>query len=172
MKSFIVFLNEAATVGKHVGPGTWVHKNYLDQSRIPKDVHDAAHAVLKATHPDFEYNVVKHDKSTNNISFIHSPDFDTATEPKSGENVLVKSDSSIKRTAEPKDPSIWHQKHEWVGPDYKGFDVEQSKRRAVAYKSAIAKLAGEQGVPTSHFSNRIGRPAFWNKEVVPHIKEY
>ena len=172
MKSFITFLDEAAAyVGKHMGHDTWVHKDFIDRSRIPADVHAHALAVLNVNHPNFRYDVVKHNKVNNNISFIRSPDFDTAAEPQSGENVMVKSDGSTKYNKANASPSIWHQKHEMTGPEYTGFDRNKSIKRAVDYKRAIAKLVDEQGVTTKYFSGRIGRPDFWNREVVPHIKE-
>jgi hypothetical protein len=169
MKSFKAFITESRVIGKKMGHDLYVHKDYTDN--IPKDVHDNALNLLHKEHPDFKHNIVKYNKKTNNISFLNSPDFDTEHEPHIHDSVIVKPEGTTKYIKPLKVPWIYHQKHEFVGDDYKGFDIDRSKKRAVQYKTAIQKVADEKGVPTKQISSRIGNRDYWKKEIVPHIKE-
>lgn len=64
------------------------------------------------------------------------------------------------------DPQIWHHKHEWVGDNYQGFDIEKSKARSAAYKPIVDNIRDT----TDHkIYNKIGTRSFWNRVVVPHI---
>jgi len=108
---------------------------------------------------DFDYAAVKHDRKTNSMSFIKSHDFDTAPEPTVGDSVKVNTDGTTKTTKALKDPWIWHHKHQWVGDDYKGFDVEKSKKRSEAWKPLVKK--GE--------SAYIGKKSYWENNIVLNI---
>lgn len=169
MKSFVEFLSEERRIGKKMAD-YYVHKDYVDQSPIPKDVYNNALSALKKEHPDFEPTIVKHNPKNDNISFLHSPDWDSAHEPQIKDSVLVTPEGSTKYTAPKKEPQIYHQKWQFVGDDYKGFDVERSKRRTKQYQAAIEKKATDTGQPTKQISSRIGYKSYWDKEIVPHIQ--
>jgi hypothetical protein len=168
MKSFKEFLLEEKTVGKKIGTCLYVHKQYA--STIPQEHYNNALEILKSTYPDFKYTIIKYDKANNNISFLYSPDWDSNPEPIIEDSVLVKSDGSAKYMKKKTDPQIYHQKHEFVGDDYKGFDIEKSKERFKAYTKAIKEYADELGVPTKEISSRIGTLSYWQKNIVPRIK--
>jgi len=175
MKTFVQFIKESKLnirkIGKTVSPRVWVHKNYVDQSVIPKDVHDTALKVLKEKYPDYNYDIVRYDKKTNDMGFIQSPNFDSAPEPTVGDSVTIKPSGEHKFNKAGQKEQIYHQKETMVGDDYTGFDVNKSKTRTERYQAALKKLADENGVSTKHYTTRMGYKDFWDKEIVPHIKE-
>jgi hypothetical protein len=141
-------------VGKRIGGAVYVHRAYehsLDatlsaaKSRLP---------------PGFRYTVVKHNETNDNYSFIHCPDFDTAPEPATADYAVVKSDGSVKIHAGLADPYIYHHKWLFVAVDYKGFDVEASVQRSIAWMS-IADID----------KSLIGRASYWNEHVVPRLHQ-
>ncbi len=152
-----------------MGHDLYVHKDYVKNTTIPPDVYDKAKQSLELNHPGFEYNIVKHNKQTNNVSFLHSPDWDTTHEPHIKHSVHVKPNGDTKYMAPKKDPQIYHQKWQFVGDDYKGFDVERSKLRTKQYTKTINDLKTKTG--DNSISKKIGTKSYWDREVVPHIKE-
>ena len=171
MKTFKAFLTEAR-IGKEIGGSTYIHKDYVENHpRIPKEEHDHAVEVLKQKHPDHKYNIVRYgytgaDKGS--FSFIHSPDFDSSPEPISGDSVRVNPTGETKVTKQKADPQIYHHKHEWVGSDYKGFDVEKSKQRSATYNPIIDKIKET----TPKIRSRMGTQSVWKNEVLPHIEPH
>ena len=149
MISFKEYLAEAAVVGKKMGHDHYVHRDY--EHVLPKDELDKAKTHLPK---DFQYTAVKHNKKEGTFSFIHSHDFDTAHEPTVGDSIKVHPSGQTKLTKQSKDPKVWHHKHQWVGSDYKGFDVEQSKARSKEWKDKM-------GV-NKHESSRIGTKGYWH----------
>ena len=78
-------------VGKSIGGSVYVHRDY-ETDVIPHDILAAAQKSLDG----FNYNIVKFAPKTGAITFVQSPDFDTAPEPQIGPALLVKSDGSTK----------------------------------------------------------------------------
>ncbi len=107
---------------------------------------------------DFDYQIVKYNCRTRAVSFVQCVDFDTAPEPTVGEIVTVNADGQVRRRKQPQDPEIYHHKWLFVGDDYDGFDVEESKRRSLAWMSL-----------DDVDRKRIGRKSYWNKYVMPRI---
>jgi len=58
------------------------------------------------------------------------------------------------------DPYIYHHKWLFVADDYGGFDVDESKRRSLAWMS----------LPDIDKS-RIGRKSYWEDHVLPRLHE-
>lgn len=140
-------------VGKMMEPFLYVHKDY-----VPEQFTELVKKLKSYLPEDFEYTAVKIDtKTLGSISFIYSPDFDTADEPTVGTSYKVTSDGKVTVSKAPADPLIWHHKWEWVPDSYTGFDVEASKQRSVDWKSKL-------GV-NKDISNRIGRLSYWNQWV-------
>jgi hypothetical protein len=169
MKTFLQIITEERKIGKKMGTALYVHKDYVGQSAIPKEAHEKALAVLHKNHPDFEHTIVKHDSANGNVSFLHSPDWDTAHEPHIKDSVCVKCDGTSKYSKPKADPQIYHQKWSFGGDDYKGFDVERSKKRTKQYMSAVDHVKKTTGDP--RVSSKIGTKSYWEREVVPHIRE-
>jgi hypothetical protein len=171
MKSFQQFIIESSgRIGKEIGGSVYTHIDYAtNHPRIPKDELEKAQSIVKEKHPDHKYNIVRYgytgaDKGS--FSFIHSPDFDSSSEPISGNAVRVNTDGGTKFTKQKADPQIYHHKHEWVGPDYKGFDVEKSKARSAHYNPIIDKLKETN----PKIRSRMGTQSVWKQEVLPHIE--
>ena len=99
----------------------------------------------------FSYNALKYNKKTGNITFQWSPDFNTADEPEVKLCILVKPDGTMVTTT-PKKIQIWHHKWMWVGDDYAGFDVEESKARSKLWEPHVSKEE----------KSKIGFKDFWD----------
>ncbi len=141
-------------VGKKMGNQLWLHKNYVSEI-MDLGAYDSFTEKLPT---DFEYNILRWDEKKNELAFIHSPDFDTANEPLVGriEKVtLVEGDYVVgKPVLPPKNPLIYHHKWTFVKDDYQGFDVTESKKRTIEWKT---KLGIDKTI-----SSKIGRLDFWN----------
>ena len=118
-------------VGKNLGtaskPWVYFHRNYLEDAmrtaNISREDYDKAETILKVSRPElfdrFNYIVYNADKHT--ITFGFSPDFDTAREPRAGEQLQVNYDTG-KTQYNPDKKAIFHHKWLWVEDDYRGFD--------------------------------------------------
>lgn len=139
-------------VGKEIGGAVYVHRDY--RSRLPEVVSQA----IKQLPVDFDFCVIKLTLKTNAVSFIQSPDFDSADEPTVGDSVSVAADGSVSRRRGLSDPWIYHHKWLFVEDDYAGFDVEESKTRSRHWLA----------LPDIDF-RRIGRRSFWESSVVARL---
>lgn len=144
----------ATGVGKMIGGGLYVHRDY-ESVAVPQEILSTAQAQLDG----FDYNIVKYVPKTGAVTFIQSPDFDTADEPMVGPGLLVKPDGSKKVIKPPADPWIYHHKWLWVDDSYTGFDVGASKQRSLQWMS----------LPDIDYS-RIGKKSFWEREVLPRLQ--
>lgn len=100
--------------------------------------------------------VMKYDRIKNSISLIDTSDWDTENEPTVGDAVCCWKDSDGELQAKKikcKD-QIYHNKWQFVQPDYSGFDVEEAKERTELWNS-IPDI-------NSHKS-RIGYRKYWNQ---------
>lgn len=140
-------------VGKSIGGAVYAHQNY-EKEVIPELVLLNAQKYLEG----FKYNIVKYVPQTDTITFIQSPDFDSADEPMVGTALLVKPDGNTKAMNPSGDPWIYHHKWLWVKDDYTGFDVEESKQRSLKWMS----------LPNIDRS-RIGKKSYWERNVVPQL---
>lgn len=145
--------NKATDVGKRMGNALYVHRNY--ESVLPQEELQRA----KEMAGNFNYTLVKYNKANDNITFIQSPDWDTADEPIVGPALLVRTDGVVKDITPHGDPWIYHHKWLFVGDDYRGFDVNKSKERSAAWMS----------LPDIDYS-RIGKKSFWEKFVLPRLQ--
>ncbi len=139
-------------VGKEIGGAIYVHRQYEDVFASP--VKTAREFLPEG----FEYQVVKYDSRSGNVSFVESPDFDTADEPIVGEIVTVKPDGVIRRRKQAADPEIYHHKWLFVRNDYCGFDVDASRRRSELWTAL-----------TNVDRSRIGRKSYWEQHVLPRL---
>lgn len=141
-------------IGKVIGGAVYVHKQY--ESQFPQE--DLVNAKAKMP-KDFEYHIVKYNPKTKAFSFIKSSDFDTIDEPSVEGGVTVKADETPPKVFG-NAGWIYHHKWMWVGDDYKGFNVEESKQRSLDWTS----------LPNIDKA-RIGQRKFWNANVIPLLKE-
>ena len=138
-------------VGKETPEAFYLHRIYADALPDQPGLHRAMARLPKG----FTYNVIKAAKN-GTYTFFNSPDFDTADEPIGGPCMRVSPDGKV--TSDTSN-SIWHHKWLWVKDDYPGFDVDASKERSAKWLK----------LPGIDFHN-IGNKAFWEANVVPHIK--
>ena len=141
-------------VGKKMGYQIWIHKDYVSDILTSEEYNK----FKKELPSEFEFDVLRWDDKNQELGFISSPDFDTANEPLVGLIQKVKNNNGVyelgKPQNPPKDPLIYHHKWTFVKDDYKGFDVEESKKRTIEWKT---KLGIDKAT-----SSRIGRLSFWN----------
>ena len=115
-------------------------------------------AARKHLPKDFDFTVVKLNLATKAITFISSPDFDSAEEPIVGRFILVRADGTTMDRKQLNDPYIYHHKWLMVKDDYSGFDVEGSKQRSLLWL-ALSDVD----------KSRIGRKSHWETHVVPKL---
>lgn len=112
-------------VGKQIGGGVYVHKDYAADV-VPADVWRKAQSLLASKYPGFTFNAVKYDLKLGTVRFDEAADFDTAREPVPGNMVTVDTKTGIVSDIK-NSQAIWHHKWLWVQDDYAGFDVVDSK---------------------------------------------
>jgi len=148
------------TPGKKVGSCTYIHHQYFP-FYPPLPLKNFNKAVKKLPRSFLGlFTIIKYDSKTGNISFINSPDWTVSPEPVVGDIYTVTPKGEVKfRKFNQNSPQIYHHKWMFVADDYKGFDVEASKKRSEAWE----KLKPNK--------SKIGYKKYWEAEVVPHIKE-
>ena len=141
-------------IGKQMGNVVYVQAAYEDM--LPNINHFKN--ILNGNYHDFNYNVIKYSPEV--VSFIYSPDFDSANEPRVEKFVTVRHDGACKAG---RSNTIYHHKWLFVDDNYNGFDVKKSIQRS---KDWLA-------IPNIDFT-RIGQSrAYWlnflqqNKEYLP-----
>lgn len=140
-------------VGKDIGGAVYIHRSYIEL--LPEMVLRCARLLA----PKTEFSVVKYSEKAETASFIDSPDFDDASEPLVGDVATVSFGGQVTKRKRLSDPYIYHHKWRFVKDDYAGFDVEESKRRSLAWLVL-------DGID----KQRIGRRSYWEKHVVPRIE--
>ena len=146
------------TPGKKMPYGYYVHKSC---KHILENLHGINMKYFEDKLPhDFKYDIIKYNPKENQVTFTHSPDWDTpAHESIVGDAILVRADGSTRFIKQQKDPWIYHHKWMFVADDYTGFDVERSKRRSKQWTSI-------SGINKS----KIGKKSYWEKEVLPKLQ--
>jgi hypothetical protein len=143
---------------KKVGYCKYVHKSNL--AELLNSVSDLEREPIKelisqhSTYWNFE--VVKYDSKTKNLSLIQSLNWNTANEPTVGDSLIInivtlKISISKMKTRE----QIYHQKELFVSENYSGFDVQKAKARTQLWKSKIQNL--------SQHKTRMGYRWYWNE---------
>lgn len=98
--------------------------------------------------------VLKYDSLTNKISLISTPDWDTENEPTVGDSICawIEGDEFCFKRIKCKN-QIYHNKWQFVQPNYSGFDVEEAKERTKLWNS----------IPDiNKHKSRIGYRNYWN----------
>ena len=100
--------------------------------------------------------VLKFDSLTNKISFISTPDWDTENEPTVGDSICawIDEDGEFQAKKIKGKNQIYHNKWQFVKPNYSGFDVEAAKERTELWNS----------IPDiNKHKSRIGYRSYWNQ---------
>jgi hypothetical protein len=145
-------------VGKFIGGNLYVHRDYEDSIPEIKGIKKR----LEEQHFEWKYDVVKWNVYIQRVSFIQCPGFDTEDEPVVGDSLIPLYGANrdfIRTIRAPVDPWIYHHKFLFVHQGYKGFSVEKSMERSLAWMSL-------DGIDYS----RIGKKSYWEKEVAWRLK--
>lgn len=128
----------------------WLHKSALKQL---SSEHRAYVKKIIRNNP-IDFDVVRFDIATNNVTLIKVEDWNNQYEPVLVYSVTIKSDGTVSKRNESKDnPTIYHQKELFVNEDYRGFDVKEAYERTKVWKAL--KLP----------SSKIGRYKYWSEEL-------
>lgn len=121
-------------IGKEIGGCLYMEESYLYE--MPAQIIDLV-LNFDDDFPDYEYKVIKWNKKDGSVSLLQSPDFDTADEPSVLGSVKVYADGSV--SPERKHSHVYHHKWMFVGSDYEGFDLEESKQRSKEIERLVEK---------------------------------
>ena len=142
-------------VGKKMGDDLYFHKMYVDEY-VDLNFYNK----LKSFLPEgFQFNIIKYNDKFKTISFINSPDFDRADEPIVGDAIKVREDGTITMTRQKRIPQIYHHKWLFVKDDYKGFDINKSKKRSEEWLQVSDKIN----------MSKIGTLNYWQDVVIPML---
>jgi hypothetical protein len=113
-------------VGKYIGGALYFHRDYID------DVLEEINYIIE-NNPDIttDFNIIKLVFSPLSVSFINSPDFDTADEPMVTESWnYIPAVEKWTHMQFANNPPVYHHKWVFVKDDYPYFDVDVAKRRS------------------------------------------
>ncbi len=132
--------------GKWIGGCLYLHRDHVDL--LPDDCPwescwNQLTAWLLPQRFD-EWNILKWNTRTQAVTFIHSPDFDTAAEPIVGRSYHVRDGHKPRGRNQAADPEIYHHKFLMVTPTSQRFDVAESQRRSERWLK----------IPTRSFTDR------------------
>lgn len=149
---------------KKVGNAMYVHRSNVIElaEHMPSRDYDALLRLLMKANKRYRFEIVKYEKG--NVSLIDSPDWNTENEPTVGDSYRWKAgayfDSKgdlmppVIRRHNPENPQIYHSKWMFVGPNYKGFDVDKARIRSALWQSVLPH--------TKDVKSRIGYRRYWN----------
>lgn len=143
-------LRRNGSVGKKIGSKTWGHVDYIGEIIPGAYIKTVLMIALEA---GIKPSVVRYDAVKDEVCLIECLDFETAEEPVVGRSLSIPMNGEWKITNPPKNPLIYHHKWMFVKDDYEGFDVKESKKRSIWWKSQMGR--------DRYLSNRIGRLSFW-----------
>lgn len=145
---------------KTVVTASYVHKsniNELIEKKIPtENTDDFKRFIRLVDNTAIIYDIIKYDKG--NVTLISSPDWDQANEPIVGMCYRWKKDEwfdeygnlNLNCKATKNFRQIYHNKWQFVGDNYDGFDVEAAKERTKLWNS----------IPNLD-KKRIGNKNYW-----------
>lgn len=152
-----MYYRGSSPLGKRIGGAVYLHRSCVeDYIRTCTEEDAETYRIASFKLPRFEYKVIKLNQRTGDITYIASPDFDTANEPISGEKLLYKaSEGWVYPMSAPRDPLVFHHKWMMVKPGYGWFDVEAAKERSRWW-------TGLSGIDRK----RIGKKSVWEREIL------
>lgn len=150
-------------VGKRMGGNIYIHCSVLPHEEYSDIVWEARMLLSKTLnrHEEFKYTIIKINKSKQEVSFIYCEDFNTAHEPTVGDSckVNLKTGKVTFTKARTKNKQIYHHKWLFVRDSYKGFDIEESKKRSEQWMNS--------GI--EYDVKKIGNLDYWNEVVVSKL---
>lgn len=107
----------------------------------------------------YKYTIVKVDAKNKKVSYIMCDDFDTAREPEVGDSYNVDLTSGACKIIKGKG-QIYHHKWMFVRENYKGFDIEESKKWSETWRAIFPQ--------DRKISSRIGYRKYWNEYLLQY----
>jgi len=161
-------------VGKVLDKNKWVHRTVLPS--LPEKEQNLVNKALdvlgiQLPPPDIDI-IVKINISEGLVTFTHSRDWKTATEPICGDMVGVKDLYSDRPTVfhlkQKGVPNIYHHKWMFVGDDYLGFDVKEAMEWSETWENhpIVKALLMNKN---EYFRLKIGRQDYWQDKVLDQI---
>ena len=139
---------------KKVGYALYVHTSNLNElfNAISEDEREQIQKVIDVARVYLfvDFDIVKYDKKTGNVSLISCPTWDILNEPIVEDSYCFKPDLSYKIIKG--GTKVYHNKWQFVSPDYTGFDIEKAKQRTKEW-NAIPDIKKYKSV--------IGNVDFW-----------
>ena len=120
---------------KRVVYARYIHKSAVDEflSTMGSDTYDTIRGCMNyASSQGWTYDIVKYDTKAETVTLIEAWGWDTRYEPTIGRSYLFDvSDplNPVYRLASKGGITVYHRKHEFVSPNYTGFDLQQSRNR-------------------------------------------
>ena len=128
---------------KRIGSTLYVHKSNIQEllDMLPDDEYKTKIIRLydfRKQTGTLPYEVIKYDTKQHKLSFIDSPDWNTANEPIIGESVCWNFDKGS-QTFRCGGTTVYHSKELFVSDDYKDFDIKKAKERTKIWQSLVTK---------------------------------
>lgn len=101
---------------------------------------------------EFNYKIIKFNIKTKAITYVESNDWDEEKEPSVGNAITFNEKSPNGKLIKEKG-QIYHHKWCFVSDNYKGFNIEESKKRSKEWEKYITK----------EWSCRIGYRKYWKE---------
>ncbi len=135
---------------KKVVNSLYVHKSNIDElgKELVEIVRDREKMI-----ENFEYDIIKFDKDTLNVTFIECKEFDKVHEPLVGKQYLTKKNGEKKIM--PSKGQIYHKKYLFVDKNYQGFDIKVEKSRAEYYDKMLVNHEDKK------IKSKIGYKSKW-----------
>lgn len=142
---------------KRVGYAIYAHKsNIFELLQEIENSEDVYRVVRICADFKLNYDIIKYDKSTHNVSLIECPTWDILNEPIVGDSYCFSNNYCFVNTTQYKKikggTKVYHNKWQFVSEDYKGFDIEEAKERTKLWNS----------IPNiKSMKSKIGNVDFW-----------
>ena len=139
---------------KKVGYCLYVHKSNIDEllSSISEQDRDLVILIMDTAkmYLCLDFDIVKFDIKTKNVSLIMCPTWDVLHEPIVEDSYCFHPDLSYKIIKG--GTKVYHNKWQFVSKTYKGFDIDKAKQRTKEWNS----------IPDiKKYKSKIGNKDFW-----------
>jgi len=158
-----MLLQRFGKAGKKIGNAIYFHKLYYKE-HLSESFYKEKLSLIPV---DYSFNIIKYTPKNKSITFLNSPDFDTADEPYINHYVTIKNDNSTKFRKYRGLYQIYHHKWLFVADDYPNFNVSLSKKRSLDWGLFKADID----------VHKIGYKIYWEKNMIKklngvwHVKE-
>lgn len=141
---------------KKIGNTFYIHKSNIKEldSVLEGGICKLIETISKSLPVNFDYEIIKFDKKNEKISFIESPDWNSAREPLVGDSYTTNI-SDIKFKLIKSKGQIYHHKWMFVSEDYTGFNIEEAKEWSKAWSETLPN--------TREIKSRIGYKKYWDE---------